>query len=257
MRIAYVEDGKHGNKCMLLAKSAYKMHGYEIFQATKRNLKSADLIISYGNKFPRVLPHQVWFNIHSGYLGRPQYHRISVGNYHPGRYLMDLDKPNDRYKAHNLELKPWKKEGEFILLCAVSKFNLAVYGLELDYELEQTTELIERYTDLPVVLRGRKARHIEPLEEQIKKAFAVVTWSSNCSVEALIEGVPCFLRCTAAASPLCLNDLSRINEPFYPEDREKWLHNLSYCQFGIEEIIDGTAWLEMCKMPWPRGLVIN
>ena len=39
-------------------------------------------------------------------------------------------------------------------------------------------------------------------------------------------------------------DLSKINEPWFPDEEliYKWLCHLSYCQFSIDEIKDGTAW---------------
>lgn len=258
MKIGWTTRGKHANKAKHFAQSATKF-GFECIALNKNTLGDVDIVVSYGNFIPYdVRSDQIWINIHSGCLSRPDYHRISIGNYHCGEYIMDLNRPSDRYEKHNIEIQPWRKnEDGFILVAETSKFNMAVFGLDYDEQVRGVPNLIREHTDREIVMRDRKQRWEEPFSSQVEGAWAVVTWSSNCAVEALIKGVPVFLRARCASSPMCLTDLSRLENPFYPENREQWLKNLSYQQFSVAEIIDGTAFEIIMFSQLRRGISIS
>lgn len=256
MRIVYNVRGKHANKAKFFAESALR-YGHKVAPLTKRTKDVGDVVVSYGNFIPRVSKDQIFINIHAGYLGRPTYHRISVGNYHPGEYIMDVDYPSDRLDIHNIKTEPWRKTGSKILVCTVSKFNMELFGLEEKTEIANTIKAIRSHTDKEIVMRDRKERWEFPLSDLFDDTWAVVTWSSNCAVEALIAGIPCFLRAGAAASPMCLSDLSRLENPYYPDNRQQWLQNLAYHQFHVTEIKNGTAWDMIMRSQMPRGVVIR
>jgi hypothetical protein len=59
-----------------------------------------------------------------------------------------------------------------------------------------------------------------------------------------MHGLPAFTLGPNAAEPLCNTDLSKIENPYFPdaEEVEKVLRHLSYCQFTETEFKDGTAW---------------
>lgn len=255
MRIGYCIRGKHANKAKFLANSAEKF-GFKACEFNKKSKDNCDIVISYGNFIPRVLPHQIFLNVHAGYLGRPEYHRISVGGYHPGEYIMDINHPSDRLNEHDITIRPWRRSGRYILVCTVSKFNMELFGLD-SKDIDTTLEQIRRYTDREIIIRDRKERWGTPLVDLLQDAWAVVTWSSNCAVEALIEGVPCFLRTGAAASPLSLMDLSRLEDPYYPSNRQQWLQNLAYHQFHVHEIMNGLALETIMLSQFRRGVVIK
>jgi hypothetical protein len=257
MKVGWYDGGKHSNKARHLAESSEKF-GHQHFKIGKKTRKNMDVIITYGNKIPKVDRRQIFLNIHSGYLSRPNFHRISIGGYHPGDYIMDLDYPVDRYRAHRIKLNAWRQKADgYILVCDVSVFNLGMFGLNYHKEIPETVELIKKYTSREIVVRSRTMRRVDPLEKQFRECWAIVTWSSNCAVEAIIDGVPCFLRTGAAASPMCLTDLSRIEDPYYPDNRKQWLKNLSYLQFTVPEIINGFAWETVMHSQIHRGVVVK
>jgi len=59
-----------------------------------------------------------------------------------------------------------------------------------------------------------------------------------------MEGKPAFVLGQNAGSPLCLNDLSKIETPLYPSQDEVMylLSNLAYHQFTQAELQNGDAW---------------
>lgn len=56
----------------------------------------------------------------------------------------------------------------------------------------------------------------------------------------MVHGVPVFVTQDSPAFQVGLTDLRKIEEPIYP-DREKWLRTLSYSQFTLEELSNGTT----------------
>jgi hypothetical protein len=64
------------------------------------------------------------------------------------------------------------------------------------------------------------------------------------AVESIFYGIPAFTLAPAnAASPVALQDLSKINEPYYPDEDKlyAWACHLSYGQFHVNEMKDGSA----------------
>jgi hypothetical protein len=56
-------------------------------------------------------------------------------------------------------------------------------------------------------------------------------------------GIPAFTLVTNAASPVALQDLSKIETPYYPtmDERYAWASHLAYGQFHVSELKDGSA----------------
>ena len=74
--------------------------------------------------------------------------------------------------------------------------------------------------------------------------FALVTFNSVAAVESIFHGIPAFTLAPAnAASPVSLQDLSKINEPYYPDSDKlhAWGFHLAYGQFHTSELKTGKA----------------
>jgi hypothetical protein len=81
----------------------------------------------------------------------------------------------------------------------------------------------------------------EALDDDV---HALVTFNSNSATEAVMYGYPAFtMSPTHAAGPVTSNELSRIENPYYP-DKDKvhaWACHLAYGQFHNNELKDGSA----------------
>ena len=78
-----------------------------------------------------------------------------------------------------------------------------------------------------------------PLNEALKQAAIAVTFNSNAGVDALIAGVPVYAEDEGS---MVYNVASRrVGQTVFP-DRRQWAHDLSYCQWTLDEYRDGTAW---------------
>lgn len=154
------------------------------------------------------------------------------------------DWPDDRWKKLDQTIHPWKKnEGGDIIVCPPS--NHMVNFWELGDWLEETVATLKEHTDRNIIVRKKpkikKGLPFEPLIDALQHTYAVVTFNSNVTTEAIQHGVPVFTHPMCAASCVGETDFTKIEEPVYPE-REKWFHHLAYSQFHISEMMGGGAW---------------
>ena len=147
----------------------------------------------------------------------------------------------------DLQLKPWRKRGEYILIFPPTEIFAALMGFNPQGWIDDTLGKLKMYSDREIRIRakpgsmlmGKKVPKGVSLEEDVSKAYAVVTYNSKASIEAILGGVPVFtttLCCTYASG---LVDISRIEYPFYAEDRERWLYALAANQFTLDEMKSG------------------
>lgn len=176
-----------------------------------------------------------------------------------------LDVPGDRFDKLGVRVKPWKKSGDYILVCPPTDAVMNFYK-NWDW-LTKTLNQLRRYTKRKIIVRTKpnetkltyrngiaypvskaerqklkaEAQPIPPLVDQLKNAWAVVTFTSSAGIEAAINGVPVFCDRSCASAQVGLTNLSKIEQPIYP-DRTQWLNTLAYSQFYIDEIRDGSIW---------------
>ena len=71
----------------------------------------------------------------------------------------------------------------------------------------------------------------------------MVAYSSSAAIDALIAGVPVFvLSDFAAAYRMGSPDLSQIESPVYPHDRQSFCNCLADQQWNLLELRNGEAW---------------
>ena len=161
-----------------------------------------------------------------------------------------INRPIDRWSSFNRKLLPWKKTGRKILVAKPDEKPCKFYGIDLDRWLEETVTTIKKHTDRPVVIRDRAPKREDRINTSTLKqaldddVFALVTYNSVAATEAVMYGIPAFtLAPCNAASPVSSQDLSQIENPYYP-DMDKllaWVSHLAYGQFHVSELKSGEA----------------
>ncbi len=172
--------------------------------------------------------------------GRERWFRATWDRYHHDGLG---DYPDDRLKPFGLEIKPWRKDGRHILVARQTGRWYKVNGRP-DWDT-WVVEEIRKHTDRPIVERKKVPNGT--FREQLKDCWAVVVPHSNATIEAVCEGVPVFATWPCAGSTMGSLDLSRIENPRYPEGRREWLQALSYNQFTLDEFYNGWAWRRLCE----------
>ena len=182
---------------------------------------------------------------HFFYIDHAYFNRGHEKNYRISRNRFEAgplrDWPQDRLKALDVKLQPWRVGGREIIVCPPTEYFMTAHNCH-DW-LEQTLTQLKMHTDRPIVIRTKPkpGEEVKPLPEALSTAHALVTHSSNVAIEAAVMGTPVFVSPSSAAAPVGLTDLSRIETPLRPK-RGHWLAHLAYSQFSFDEIRDGTAW---------------
>jgi hypothetical protein len=237
--------------------------GYQPISTDEFNYSdSTDPIVLRGILKHKIM-QQCWedkrdfYYVDTGYFGNEKtlnnpngwkyWHRIVKNNLQHGEII---PRPDDRFKLFDREFKPWKKSGSKILVAIPDVKPCKFYDINLNHWLLNTVNTIKEYTDRPVVVRERAPKRIDRIANDTLQTaldddvFALVTFNSVAAVESIFHGIPAFTLAPAnAASPVSLQDLSQIENPYYA-DKDKlyaWACHLAYGQFHISEMRDGTA----------------
>jgi hypothetical protein len=203
---------------------------------------------------------QDYYFIETGYLGnyrcennltgRKIYHRI-VKNAMQHSTIMDV--PDDRWRAlvnfnPNLEYKGWRRTGSKILVVLPTEKPFQYYGHDREKWIQKVEKTIKKHSDREIVWREKASRG-ERTNDTIYDAldndiYALVTYNSIATVEAIQHGIPAFGLAPTAADPVCSNDLTQIENPVMPDENMiyKWLSSIAYSQFSLDEILTGQAW---------------
>lgn len=177
--------------------------------------------------------------------GWKHWHRIVPNNL---QHNAIIPRPDDRWRAHNITLKPYQGPGEYILIAAPDEKPCAFYGITLDSWLSDTVAEIKRHTDRPIQIRQRPVaradRKTQRAEDWLQGVHALVTFNSTAATEAVMNGVPAFVTAPCnAALPVSSADLSTIDNPEFPDPDHvyAWACHLAYGQFHLRELVSGEA----------------
>lgn len=222
--------------CELLAKSCGGKHHKQARDpfvgdpvAVWGQIRGAKEILAHSKNFYR-LDH--------AYVGRLKYFRLTKGDFQPSWIV---ERPADRWeslkKEYGLEIKPWKKDDGFVLVTLSAPATYQFFGVP-DWP-DLIAKEIRKHTKREIRMRERG--ETRPLDEDLRKAHCLVTYASNSVREALLAGVPVFTLGPSIARPMGYTDVSLIEEPLYPENRESFFRHMAYAQFTEAEFASGFA----------------
>jgi hypothetical protein len=201
--------------------------------------------------------HRTFYYMDTGYFGNERtaanqsgwkyWHRIVKNDLQHGEIIL---RPDDRFKKFNKSFTPWKKTGSKILVAAPDEKPCKFYGVTKEQWVNDTVAKIKEHTDREIIVRERAPKRIDRIvTDTLQQAldndvFALVTFNSVAAIESVFYGIPAFTMAPAnAASPVALQDLSKIETPYYA-DKDKlyaWGCHLAYGQFHVDELKNGKA----------------
>lgn len=142
-----------------------------------------------------------------------------------------------RWPSFGIEVKPWQKDGEHILVVPQRGMGVAPVAMPRGW----TSNVLERLaarTTRPIVVRYPQYR-IHPFEPELRGAHAVVTWASGAGVKAIINGIPVFYEMQYwIGAYAARNGLHSLEFPYYGE-RDTFLHRMSWAMWKDTEIAAG------------------
>ena len=178
------------------------------------------------------------FDVHPGGPKAHHYYALARG-FHNGRGTWPQGGP-ERFNILGVELKPWRTEGEHILICPNRSFGVGAQVMHPDWAT-RTAERIKKHTKRPVRIRNHPGNDApkRTLTEDLANAWAVVVWSSGAAVHALAAGIPTYIEAPwqilkgAAA-------LGHIEAPTCPQ-RAPFFERMAWAQWTVAEIESGDA----------------
>jgi hypothetical protein len=172
---------------------------------------------------------------------------------------------NDRSRADSLGLvcKPWRSNGDFILICGQHDKSLQWQDMpSISNWFLETYDEIRKHTERPIVFRPHPRCRLEHIERGLKHVYrqepvkiggsyddfdmgfddvhCTISYSSNPGIHSILSGVPAFVSTHSLAYPVA-NDIDFIHDveqPMMP-DRQQWLNDYAHTEYTIEEISQG------------------
>ena len=174
---------------------------------------------------------------------------------------------NDRTRADHLGLvcKPWRSDGDFILVCGQHDKSLQWQNMpRMSNWFLETYDEIRKHTDRPILFRPHPRCRLEHIERGLKNVHrqepkqiggsyddfdmgfdnvhCTISYSSNPGIHSILNGVPAFVSTHSLAYPVGndIDFLHDIEKPMMPE-RQQWLNDYAHTEYTIEEISQGLA----------------
>lgn len=155
-----------------------------------------------------------------------------------------------------LEMKDWRRDGEYILFLVQRDGGWSMKGLSPVEWTRQKIEAVRKVTNLPIVLRPHPGKIADlrpllqpgvtisdstkvPIEHDLKRAKAAFVFNSSSGVAAILEGVPLWVD---DSSSVCWDVANyNIGDIHYPRqpDRSQWIKDLAACHWTDEESRQG------------------
>ena len=187
--------------------------------------------------------------------------KVGLNGINRDAYFGPSGNSSDRVRLLGLQVKPWKYDGEHILIAGQHDKSLQWKDMPaMATWVHDTITFIRAQTDRPIIFRPHPRcplpaiehdfKHVkrqEPLQikgsyddfdMQFDNIWATVSWSSNPAIHSIIDGVPAFTGPSSLAFDVAEQNLRNIENPLYG-DRTQWLNDYAHTEYTIEEISKG------------------
>ena len=176
-----------------------------------------------------------------------------------------------RWPLFDIEMKPWRSQGKYILLCCQNTESLQWQGMPTAAQwTEQKIKEIRKHTQRQIIIRPHPRSYFEfnedkypnvkfrcsvpnpdtyddtDFKEVLNDAWAVLNHSSNIGMESVLNGVPVFVSQSSLSCDVGNDELRDIEKPAMPA-RQNWANRLSYTEWTTQEIRNGMPWARIRK----------
>jgi hypothetical protein len=189
--------------------------------------------------------------------------KVGLNGINRDAYFGDMGNSNDRATLLNLEVKPWRTDGEYILIAGQHDKSLQWQTMpRMSNWFLNTYDEIRKHTDRLIIFRPHPRCRLEHIERGLKNVYrqeprhvtntyddfdmgfdnvwATISYSSNPGIHSCINGVPAFVSTHSLAYDVAndIDFLHHIEQPLMP-DRTQWLNDYAHTEYTIEEIAAG------------------
>ena len=189
--------------------------------------------------------------------------KVGLNGINRDAYFGDNDNDSTRADSLGLVCKPWRSNGDYVLICGQHDKSLQWQSMpRMSNWFLNTYDEIRKYTDRPIIFRPHPRCRLEHIERGLRHVYrqepkhvngtydsfdmgfdnihCTFSHSSNPGIHSIIEGVPAFVSPSSLAYPVA-NDIDffhDIENPLMP-DRTQWLNDYAHTEYTIEEISQG------------------
>ncbi len=206
-------------------------------------------------------------------LDRFSHYRIGLGGFPDEGALALAPFCKGRWAelSHRLGLpgiRPYRKEGRHIMVIGQVSGDASLRGADINDWVMSTASELRRMTDRPILVRPHRLSRdfvneglperlegmgvkiddpARPLDDSLKGAWSVVTYSSWAAVDALMAGVPA-ISISPASFAWEVTDHT-LDRALYPTlfERGEWLEKLAAAHWCADEIASGDVWKPLLK----------
>lgn len=263
MKVGIFTRGKqsHSHKWEQAFKEGLKFHGINaVFQTMGDRPRDLDLAVLWGVHNKTITDHFAHFFtdylvLERGYIGnRTEYTSCGFNGLNGKADILNPPLNGDRYKLFQDFIKPVRKtKGEYIVIMGQLSNDASVKHIGFNNWLQKTYDSIKEITDIPVVYRPHPLDKdpfipegldciLGKLDKVLNWAHCVVTLNSNSGVDSVLAGIPTVsMDVGSMVYGITNHNIESIIEPMF-YNRDEWLKEISYRQWSLEEITNGTAW---------------
>jgi hypothetical protein len=158
-----------------------------------------------------------------------------------------------------LNMKDWKRDGEYILFLLQRDGGWSMKGLSPVEWTRQKIEAVRKVSNLPIVLRPHPGKIADlrpllrpgvtisdstkiPIEHDLRRAKAAFVFNSSSGVASILEGVPLWVDDSGS---VCWDVANyNIGDIDYPKlnDRSQWINDLATCHWTDDESRQGLVY---------------
>ena len=187
--------------------------------------------------------------------------KVGLNGINRDAYFGDMGNDSSRANLLRLNVKPWRTDGEYILLCGQhEKSEQWRNQPRMSRWVMETIENIQAHTNRPILFRPHPRCRLPAIEHQYKNVrrqeprqlpgtyddfdikfdniYCTVSWTSNPGIHSVIQGVPAYTSTSSLAWDVSIKSLTNLNNPPTP-DRQQWLNDYAWTEFTLDEISQG------------------
>ena len=198
-----------------------------------------------------------------GGIKRGETWKVGLNGVNKDAFFSPNGNDSSRADSIGLKLKPWRTDGEFILICGQHDRSLQWKNQpSMSTWFLKLYDNIRKYTKRPIIFRPHPRCRLSEIERGLKNVYrqepkhidgtyddfdmdfnnvwATINWSSNPGIHSIISGVPSFVSTHSLAYPVAndIDFLHDIENPLMP-DRQKWLNDYAWTEYTLSEIETG------------------
>ena len=189
--------------------------------------------------------------------------KVGLNGINRDAFFGDAGNDSRRSDLLGLRLKPWRNDGEFILIAGQHDKSLQWRNMpRMSNWFLQTYDEIRKHSDRPILFRPHPRCRLEHIERGLKNVYrqepkhvrgtyddfdmqfdniwATISHSSNPGIHSVISGVPSFVSNSSLAYDVAndIDFLHDIENPVMP-DRTQWLNDYAWTEYTVDEISQG------------------